>query len=103
MGVVPELTWGAMRAAGPVLLHDYTWLSGLGAGLHVFCEKPLCFPDREVAAIAERRDAAGLVVQVGYMKRFDPNYEAALDLLPEAGRSRRYFSAESSDPYPHLF
>ena len=32
------------------------------------------------------------------MKRFDPNYQAALDLLPEDGRSLRYISVEVSDP-----
>ena len=58
----------------------------LEAGLHVFCEKPLCFTEAEGAAIAAARDRAGRVVQVGYMKRFDPNYEAALAYLP--GRRR---------------
>ena len=32
------------------------------------------------------------------MKRFDPNYEAALELLPEGGGGLRYISVEVSDP-----
>ena len=32
------------------------------------------------------------------MKRFDPNYEAALELLPEGGHGLRYISVEVSDP-----
>ena len=32
------------------------------------------------------------------MKRFDPNYEAALDLLPEGGEGLRYISVEVNDP-----
>ena len=32
------------------------------------------------------------------MKRFDPNYETALDLLPEGGEGLRYISVEVSDP-----
>ena len=32
------------------------------------------------------------------MKRFDPNYQAALELLPADGRGLRYVSVEVSDP-----
>ena len=88
----------ALVVAVPDALHADAVLAGLGAGLHVFCEKPLCFTQREAREIAERRDAAGRVVQVGYMKRFDPNYEAALELLPADGRGLRYVSVEVSDP-----
>ena len=88
----------ALLVAMPDPLHAGTVLAGLDAGLHVFCEKPLCFTEREAAEIIERRDRDGLVVQVGYMKRFDPNYEAALDLLPEGGEGLRYISVEVSDP-----
>jgi predicted dehydrogenase len=88
----------AVVVAVPDALHADTVLGGLDAGLHVFCEKPLCFTDREAAEIARRRDASGRVVQVGYMKRFDPNYQAALDFLPADGRGLRYVSVEVSDP-----
>ena len=88
----------AVVVAVPDALHADTVLAGLDAGLHVFCEKPLCFTNRESAEIARRRDAAGRVVQVGYMKRFDPNYQAALDFLPADGRGLRYVSVEVSDP-----
>ena len=88
----------ALVVAVPDALHADAVLAGLGAGLHVFCEKPLCFTDREAREIAERRDAAGRIVQVGYMKRFDPNYEAALEQVPADGRGLRYVSVEISDP-----
>jgi predicted dehydrogenase len=88
----------AMLVATPDPLHAATVLAGLDAGLHVFCEKPLCYTEREAAEIIDRRDRAGTVVQVGYMKRFDPNYEAALELLPDGGRGLRYISVEVSDP-----
>ena len=88
----------ALLVAVPDVVHSDTVLAGLDAGLHVFCEKPLCFTDREAADIEDLRDRAGKVVQVGYMKRFDPNYEAALDLLPDGGNGLRYISSEVSDP-----
>jgi predicted dehydrogenase len=88
----------ALVVAVPDALHADAVLAGLAAGLHVFCEKPLCFTEREAREIAAQRDAAGRIVQVGYMKRFDPNYEAALEQLPADGRGLRYVSVEVSDP-----
>jgi predicted dehydrogenase len=88
----------AVVVAVPDPLHAATVLAALAAGLHVFCEKPLCFTEADAAAIAAARDGAGKVVQVGYMKRYDPNYEAALELLPDGGEGLRYISVEVSDP-----
>ncbi len=88
----------AVVVAVPDVLHADAVLAALDAGVHVLCEKPLCLTEHEMQRIIERRDARGLVVQVGYMKRFDPNYEAALELLPAAGTGLRYISVEVSDP-----
>jgi predicted dehydrogenase len=70
----------------------------LEADLHVFCEKPLCLADSDYEKVAAARDRAGRIVQVGYMKRFDPNYEAALAELPDGGDGLRYVSVEVHDP-----
>jgi predicted dehydrogenase len=88
----------ALVVAVPDPLHAATVLAGLELGLHVFCEKPLCYTEADAAGIAAARDRAGAVVQVGYMKRFDPNYQAALEYLPEGGAGLRYVSVEVSDP-----
>ena len=40
----------------------------------------------------------GRVGQVGYMKRFDPSYEAALRLLPGDAGQLRFVSVEVNDP-----
>ncbi|HEX3331702.1 MAG TPA: Gfo/Idh/MocA family oxidoreductase, partial [Gaiellales bacterium] len=88
----------ALVVAVPDPLHAATVLAGLAAGLHVFCEKPLCYTDSDAAEIAAARDRTGTVVQVGYMKRFDPHYQAALEYLPDGGEGLRYLSVEVSDP-----
>ncbi len=89
----------AIVVAVPDALHAGTVLRALDAGLHVLCEKPLCIDDADYARIAEARDRTGRVVQVGYMKRFDPNYEAALAELPVDGAATlRYLSVEVHDP-----
>ncbi|MGE3830740.1 MAG: Gfo/Idh/MocA family protein, partial [Parvibaculaceae bacterium] len=88
----------AVVIACPDALHlDYT-LAALAAGLHVFCEKPLTYAPADIDRIIAARNKAGKVVQVGYMKRFDPHYEAALRLMPSTREKLRYVAVEVNDP-----
>ena len=51
------------------------------AGVPAFCEKPVAL---ELAALAEVSDAvaaAGITVQVGFQRRFDPGFRAARDAV----------------------
>jgi predicted dehydrogenase len=84
--------------AAPDQYHAEITLAALNLGKHVFCEKPLCFSVGEADEIARARDAAGKVVQIGYMKRFDPSYEMLLSLLPRDARTLRMISVEVQDP-----
>ena len=88
----------AVVIGSPDPLHYEQVLAALARGLHVFCEKPLCYSPEEIADIAAARDKAGCVVQVGYMKRFDPSYRHALAVLPGTARTLRYISVEVNDP-----
>jgi len=84
--------------AAPDPYHAEITLQALRQGKHVFCEKPLCFSVGEAEEIARARAAAGRVVQVGYMKRFDPAYEMLLSLLPSDASRLRLISVEVQDP-----
>jgi predicted dehydrogenase len=88
----------AVVIASPDALHLEQMLSAFGKGLHVFCEKPLCYAVDDIDAVIGARDRAGKVLQVGYMKRFDPSYQAALARLPGTGKTLRYISVEVNDP-----
>ena len=88
----------AIIIAAPDPLHYELVMSALARGLHVFCEKPLCYSPEEIAGIVAARDEAGKLVQVGYMKRFDPSYRHALTVLPGTAKSLRYVSVEVNDP-----
>ncbi len=94
----------AVIIASPDAFHTEHVLAALAAGLHVFCEKPLCYSVADADAILDARDTTGRVVQVGYMKRFDPSYEAALDLLPVGSEGLRFISVEvnDTDPWPFV-
>lgn len=88
----------AVLVASPDALHKEHVLAGLARGLHVFCEKPLCYAPADIDALIAARNIAGTVLQVGYMKRFDPSYEAALDHLPGSAQTLRHVAVEVNDP-----
>ena len=50
-------------------------IAAAAAGKHVFVEKPLCFSPAEGRAMIAAADQAGIVMLVGYNKRYDPAYE----------------------------
>ncbi len=47
------------------------------AGLPTFCEKPVAAGYEETRKIVERVESEGAVLQVGFMRRFDPGYVEA--------------------------
>jgi predicted dehydrogenase len=68
--------------------------------LHIFTEKPIAFSleaiDRTLAAVEE----AGVYLQVGFMRRFDPGYTAAKKKIDEGAIGRPVmFKAVSRDPF----
>ncbi len=49
-------------------------LAAMQAGKHVFVEKPLCYTLKEADALIAAAAQARTILQVGYMKRYDPGY-----------------------------
>ncbi len=88
----------AVIVAVPDAFHADVTCRGLEAGLHVLCEKPLALSLEECDRIAAARDAAGRVLQVGTMKRFDPAYLRLLELLPGSPADLLYLGIEVRDP-----
>jgi len=92
----------ALVICSPDFTHKEAVLAALAQGLHVFCEKPLCYGVAEADEIVAARDKARKVVQVGYMKRFDRSYEAALEALSANRSALRYVSVEVNEAdFPH--
>jgi predicted dehydrogenase len=78
----------ALLVCSPNGTHARVTLDALDAGLHVLVEKPLCLSPRDAQEIVSCARARGRVVQVGYMKRYDPAYELLLEHAPDAGPLR---------------
>jgi predicted dehydrogenase len=88
----------AMIVAAPDAYHHQLTAEALGRGLHVLCEKPLALSVVEIDQLIRRRDAVGRILQVGYMKRWDPSYEMLLEEVRGLGDRLRYVAVEVNDP-----
>ena len=51
------------------------------AGKHIFCEKPIALDLAEIDRALEAVDKAGVKLQIGFNRRFDPNFKAARDMV----------------------
>ncbi len=94
----PDLD-AAVIATG-VVDHTEQIIRAAQNGLHVFTEKPIAFnledTDRALAAVAE----AGVHLQVGFMRRFDPGYAGAKKKIEEGAIGRPVlFKGCSRDPF----
>ena len=63
--------------ATPTPLHAPMIEQAAAAGKHVFCEKPISFELAPTLAAVEATRAGGGVLQVGFHRRFDPDWVAA--------------------------
>lgn len=84
--------------AAPDPFHPEFAVAALDAGIHVLCEKPLALTVAGCDQIAAARDRSGLVMQVAYMKRYDPAYRRALEFLPKQIEDVKLISVEVNDP-----
>jgi myo-inositol 2-dehydrogenase/D-chiro-inositol 1-dehydrogenase len=51
------------------------------AGKHIFCEKPIALDLDQIDAALAAVNRAGVKLQIGFNRRFDPNFKAARDLV----------------------
>lgn len=78
----------AVLVANPDAYHASSALAAIAAGKHVLIEKPMCMTLGEADALSAAQKQAGVVVQVGYMRRYAPAFVEACRQLPELGPIR---------------
>ena len=88
----------AVLVCSPNGTHARVTLDALASGRHVLVEKPLCLDPADADRVVAAAEAAGRVVQVGCMKRYDPAYEALLADLHSGGELLHIASA-TFDPW----
>lgn len=81
MSSAEELIQSSQVDAVLITSSDFT-LKCIAEGKPVFCEKPLATTREDCAAIMEAEAKAGkTLIQVGFMRRYDPNYRKIKEIL----------------------
>ena len=62
----------------------------LKAGKHVAIEKPMCMTSEAAQEFVDLAESKGLVLQVSYMKRFDPGVRIAVERVREMQESKEF-------------
>ncbi len=71
------------------------------AGKHIFCEKPIDFDLARIDRALEAVDKAGVKLQIGFNRRFDPNFKRVREMVT-AGKigTPHILRITSRDPEP---
>jgi predicted dehydrogenase len=85
----------------PTFTHKHLALLAAEHGKHVFLEKPMALDLKECDAILEGTRRAGVLLQMGFMRRFDPEFAAAAKRI-EAGEIGRPMMIKSLTHGPGL-
>lgn len=76
----------AVLIANPHVYHAEVIVAAVEAGKHVLVEKPMCLTLREADEIITARQRTGVVVQVGYMRRYASAFTEACTMVRQMGR-----------------
>jgi len=71
----------AVIVAAPTRLHREITVAAAGCGRHVLCEKPMALSVQECRDMIQAAEAARIVLQIGFMRRFDPSFRAARESI----------------------
>ncbi len=75
-----------------------------GAGKNIFCEKPIALDISAIDRALEAVKREGILLQIGFNRRFDPNFHRAHDLVAEGKIGQphvlRITSRDSAPPPP---
>jgi len=63
--------------------HALITVEAAQAGKHIFCEKPICHDLAQIDAALAAVEKAGVKLQIGFNRRFDPNFRKVRQLISE--------------------
>jgi predicted dehydrogenase len=78
----------AVCVTTPTFTHAEIAIEAAEAGKHILCEKPMALSLEEADDMIQAADEAGVKLQIGFMRRFDPPFVAARERIKrgEIGR-----------------
>jgi predicted dehydrogenase len=88
----------AVCVAVPTLLHHRVGLAALQAGVDVLIEKPIAATQEEANDLIRAAEAAGRLLQVGHIERFNPAFRELLKVV--AGEEVVVLEARRHSPNP---
>jgi len=71
----------AVTISSPAATHTDLVVAAARAGKHVFCEKPMALTLDDADRAIRAAEEAGVALQVGFNRRFDPDFIAAHDAI----------------------
>jgi predicted dehydrogenase len=89
----------AVCVAAPTSLHLEIGLKCIQRGLHVLMEKPLADSVSGAAKLVEAANAAGLVLMVGHIERYNPAIGKMMEILRDANEQVISISADRMAPF----
>jgi len=96
----------AWLVATPTLTHGEVVRAALDGGLHVLCEKPLSLDATESTELGQLAADRGLVLQIGFWRRFSPPWVTARELIRQGAIGRPLLvrlAQWDADPPPATF
>lgn len=101
MGAIADPAVDAVVIVTPTTTHADLIEAGVRAGKAVWSEKPIALDLAETKRVVGVVKASGIPVQLGFMRRFDPGYVRAKELIVSGALGRvETFRALSRDTYP---
>jgi myo-inositol 2-dehydrogenase/D-chiro-inositol 1-dehydrogenase/scyllo-inositol 2-dehydrogenase (NAD+) len=76
-GALADVELDAVVISTPTFTHRDLAVAAAGAGKHVFCEKPMALTLEECDEMMAAASAAKVVLQIGFMRRFQPEFVEA--------------------------
>ena len=101
MQIIEDETIDAVLICSPTDLHAEQIIATAKAGKDIFCEKPIANDIQKTKAALRAVEEAGVKLQLGFNRRFDPNFKRVRELVENGDVGELHLvKITSRDPAP---
>lgn len=99
--ILADPTIEAVAICSSTDMHAQMVIEAAQAGKHIFCEKPIDHNLAKIDAALEAVEKAGVKLQIGFNRRFDPNFRKVFQMIREGKIGEPHIlRITSRDPAP---